>query len=243
MKNSEVDALIQKKAEQWLQPEFDKHTRDEVKKLMETNPKGLVDAFYRDLEFGTGGLRGIMGVGTNRMNRYTLGMATQGLANYLLKQFSYLPEIRVAIAFDSRNNSMEFAKTSAQIMSANGIKVYLFEALRPVPQLSFTIRTFKCHSGIVITASHNPKEYNGFKVYWEDGAQIVPPHDINIIKEVQKISSVSEVKFDGDDNLIKIIGTETDEIYLNTLASMSLSPEINLKHRNLKIVYTPIHGT
>ena len=243
MKNSEVDALIQKKAEQWLQPEFDKHTRDEVKKLMETNPKGLVDAFYRDLEFGTGGLRGIMGVGTNRMNRYTLGMATQGLANYLLKQFSYLPEIRVAIAFDSRNNSMEFAKTSSQIMSANGIKVYLFEALRPVPQLSFTIRTFKCHSGIVITASHNPKEYNGFKVYWEDGAQIVPPHDINIIKEVQKISSVSEVKFDGDDNLIKIIGTETDEIYLNTLASMSLSPEINLKHRNLKIVYTPIHGT
>ena len=243
MNTPDIDALVQKKAEKWLQPEFDKQTREQVMMLMDNNRKEFVDAFYKDLEFGTGGLRGIMGVGTNRMNKYTLGMATQGLANYLLKQFSFLPEIRVAIAFDSRNNSMEFAKTSAEILTANGIKVYLFEALRPVPELSFTIRTFKCQSGIVITSSHNPKEYNGFKVYWEDGAQIVPPHDNNIIQEVKRISSISDVKFNGDDNLIKIIGTEIDEIYVNTLASMSLSPEINLRQKNLKIVYTPIHGT
>jgi phosphoglucomutase len=242
MNTPDFDSIVNKKAEQWLTPEFDKQTREQVKNLIDTNRKELIDAFYRDLEFGTGGLRGIMGVGTNRMNRYTLGMATQGLANYLLKQFSNLPEIRVAIAFDSRNNSMEFAKTTAQILTANGIRVYLFEALRPVPELSFTIRTFKCQSGIVITASHNPKEYNGYKVYWEDGAQIVPPHDGNIILEVKGITSVSEVKFKGDDNLIKVIGSEIDEIYINTLSSLSLSPEIINKQKNLKIVYTPIHG-
>jgi phosphoglucomutase len=243
MNAHDIDPMILKKAEQWMGPEFDKETREEVKKLLETNPKEIIDAFYRDLEFGTGGLRGIMGPGTNRMNIYTLGMATQGLTNYLLKQFSNLPEIRVAIAFDSRNNSMKFAEAAAQILSANGIKVYLYEALRPVPQLSFTIRTFKCQSGIVITASHNPKEYNGYKVYWEDGAQIVAPHDKNIIAEVQKIKSVQEVKFNGDNNLIKVIGNEIDEIYINTLSSLSLSPEINLRHKNLRIVYTPIHGT
>jgi len=243
MNAHDIDPTILKKAEQWMGPEFDKETREEVKKLLETNPKEIVDAFYRDLEFGTGGLRGIMGPGTNRMNIYTLGMATQGLTNYLLKQFSNLPEIRVAIAFDSRNNSMKFAEAAAQILSANGIKVYLYEALRPVPQLSFTIRTFKCQSGIVITASHNPKEYNGYKVYWEDGAQIVAPHRKNIICEVQKIKSVQEVKFNGDNNLIKVIGNEIDEIYINTLSSLSLSPEINIKHKNLRIVYTPIHGT
>jgi phosphoglucomutase len=243
MSKQNVDSEIIKRAEQWLQPEFDKETREGVKKLIENSSTELVDAFYKDLEFGTGGLRGIMGPGTNRMNRYTLGKATQGLANYLLKEFKNLPEIRVAIACDSRNNSMPFALTTAEILTANGIWVYLFEALRPTPQLSFAIRTFKCQSGIVITASHNPKEYNGYKVYWNDGAQIVPPHDKNIIAEVNKISSVKDIKFEGDHNLIKVIGSEIDEIYLNTLASLSLSPELNLKHRNIKIVYTPIHGT
>lgn len=243
MSDVHIDQAILAKAEQWLSSEFDKETRDQVKQLIDNNPKEIVDAFYKDLEFGTGGLRGIMGPGTNRMNRYTLGMATQGLANYLVKQFAFLPEIRVAIAFDSRNNSMKFAKTAADILSANGIRVYLFEALRPTPQLSFAIRSFKCQSGIVITASHNPKEYNGYKVYWDDGAQIVPPHDKNIIQEVKRITSVTEVKFDGNENLIKVIGNEIDEIYINTLSSLSLSPEINKKFSDLKIVYTPIHGT
>lgn len=243
MSTPQVDPKILARAKEWLKPEYDKDTRKEVQSMIDTNPKELVDAFYKDLEFGTGGLRGIMGSGTNRMNRYTLGNATQGLANYLLKEFKNLPEIRVAIAFDSRNKSMKFAEIAAQILSANGIIVYLFEALRPTPQLSFAIRTFKCQSGIVITASHNPKEYNGYKVYWDDGAQIVPPHDKNIIQEVKKISSVSEVKFAGNKNLIKIIGSEIDEIYVNTLASLSLSPEINQKYKDLKIVYTPIHGT
>lgn len=243
MSTPQVDPKILARAKEWLKPEYDKKTREEVKDLIENNPVGVIDAFYKDLEFGTGGLRGIMGSGTNRLNRYTLGNATQGLANYLLKEFKNLPEIRVAIAFDSRNNSMKFAEIAAQIFSANGILVYLFEALRPTPQLSFAIRTFKCQSGIVITASHNPKEYNGYKVYWEDGAQIVPPHDNNIIQEVKKISSVTEVKFAGNKSLITVIGPEIDEIYINTLASLSLSPEINRKYKDLKIVYTPIHGT
>jgi phosphoglucomutase len=243
MDNVIPSAEILQKAEKWTQPEFDKDTREQVKDMIANNPKGLIDAFYKDLEFGTGGLRGVMGPGTNRMNRYTLGMATQGLANYVLKEFANIPEIRVAIAFDSRNNSMKFAQAAAQILTANGIKVYLFDSLRPVPQLSFAIRTYKCQSGIVITASHNPKEYNGFKVYWNDGAQIVPPHDKNIIIEVQRITAISEVKFNGDDNLIRIIGSELDEIYVNTIASLSQSPETNLKHKNIKIVYTPIHGS
>ncbi len=243
MNNQQVDPQILQRAEQWLEPEYDKNTRQEVKALIDSKSSELVDAFYKDLEFGTGGLRGIMGPGTNRMNRYTLGKATQGLANYLNREFNNLPEIRVAIACDSRNNSMQFALTAAEILTANGIWVYLFEALRPTPQLSLAIRTLKCQSGIVITASHNPKEYNGYKVYWNDGAQIVPPHDKNIIAEVNGISSVKDIKFDGDHNLIKVIGSEIDEIYLNTLSSLSLSPETNLKHRNIKIVYTPIHGT
>ena len=243
MKKQLVDPDILERAKQWLKPDFDKQTRKEVKKLIENDSMELVDAFYKDLTFGTGGLRGIMGLGTNRINKYTLGKATQGLANYLLKTFKFQPEIRVAIAFDSRNNSMPYALTVAEILSANGIWVYLFEALRPTPQLSFAIRSFKCQSGIVITASHNPKEYNGYKVYWDDGAQIVSPHDENIIAEVNKISSVSEVKFEGNHNLIKVIGSEIDEMYLNTLSSLSLSPADNLKHSNIKIVYTPIHGT
>jgi len=238
-----IDPTILIKAQEWLSSNFDSETRNEVKNLMESNPKELTDAFYRSLEFGTGGLRGVMGAGTNRMNIYTVGMATQGLANYLLQQFPNLTEIRVAIATDSRNNSTRFAQTAAEILSANGIVVYLFDSLRPTPELSFAVRNFKCQSGIVITASHNPKEYNGYKVYWEDGGQVVPPHDKNIIAEVNKIQSVKEVKFEGNPSLVKTIGPEIDEMYVNTLASLSLSPEINRKHSNLKIVYTALHGT
>jgi phosphoglucomutase len=243
MSTQSIDSSILKKAEEWLNPYFDRETREEVKNLIDNNPKELTDSFYRSLEFGTGGLRGIMGAGTNRMNIYTLGMATQGLANYLIQQFPTLPEIRVAIATDSRNNSAKFAQTAADILSANGIVVYLFDSLRPTPELSFAVRNFKCQSGIVITASHNPKEYNGYKVYWDDGGQVVPPHDKNIIAEVNKIQSVKDVKFKGISNLIKVIGQETDEMYINTLASLSLSPEIIRKHSNLKIVYTALHGT
>jgi phosphoglucomutase len=243
MSTQSIDPTILKKAEEWLNPYFDRETREEVKNLIDNNPKELTDSFYRSLEFGTGGLRGIMGAGTNRMNIYTLGMATQGLANYLIQQFPTLPEIRVAIATDSRNNSAKFAQTAADILSANGIVVYLFDSLRPTPELSFAVRNFKCQSGIVITASHNPKEYNGYKVYWDDGGQVVPPHDKNIIAEVNKIQSVKDVKFKGISNLIKVIGQETDEMYINTLASLSLSPEIIRKHSNLKIVYTALHGT
>lgn len=243
MSTQSIDPTILKKAEEWLNPYFDRETREEVKNLIDNNPKELTDSFYRSLEFGTGGLRGIMGAGTNRMNIYTLGMATQGLANYLIQQFPTLPEIRVAIATDSRNNSAKFAQTAADILSANGIVVYLFDSLRPTPELSFAVRNFKCQSGIVITASHNPKEYNGYKVYWDDGGQVVPPHDKNIIAEVNKIQSVKDVKFKGISNLIKVIGEETDEMYINTLASLSLSPEIIRKHSNLKIVYTALHGT
>lgn len=243
MSTSNIDQLALERAKGWLTEAYDEQTRKEVKELLESNPKEAVDAFYRDLEFGTGGLRGIMGVGTNRMNRYTVGSATQGLANYLLKQFSHLPEIRVAIAYDSRNNSPKFADISAQILSANGIRVYLFEELRPTPQLSFAVRSFRCQSGIVITASHNPKEYNGYKVYWDDGAQVVPPHDSNIIAEVKSITSVDRIKFNGSEELIHKIGSEIDEMYVNALASLSLSPEVIRKQKDLKIVYTPIHGT
>ncbi len=243
MNEKEIEMMVLEKAKSWTKPPFDKETREKANYLIENDKKELIESFYRELEFGTGGLRGIMGVGSNRMNIYTVGMATQGLCNYLLKQFQSIPEIRVAIAYDSRNNSKLFADTVSNIFSANKIKVYLFESLRPTPELSFTIRTFKCQCGIVITASHNPKEYNGYKVYWEDGGQIVTPHDNNIIAEVQSIKNISEVKSKGDCNLIQVIGKEMDEIYLNTLASLSLSPEIIRKHKNLKLVYTPIHGS
>lgn len=243
MTENEIEKMVIEKARKWTEPSFDKDTREKVNHLIENDKKELVESFYRELEFGTGGLRGIMGVGTNRMNIYTVGMATQGLCNYLNKQFKHLPEIRAAIAFDSRNNSVKFADIAAKIFSANNIKVYLFDALRPTPELSFTIRTFKCHCGIVITASHNPKEYNGYKVYWEDGGQIVPPHDNNIIAEVQGIKDISEVKFNGDNKLIHTIGPEIDEVYSNTLSSLSLSTDIIRKHSNLKLVYTPIHGS
>ncbi|HQH19692.1 MAG TPA: phospho-sugar mutase, partial [Bacteroidales bacterium] len=239
----EIDNQILKKANEWLNGSFDAETKKEVQYLLENNPTELTDAFYRELEFGTGGLRGIMGVGTNRMNKYTVAMATQGLANYLWKMFPAEKKIKVAVAFDSRNNSQLFAQIVADVLSANGIYVYLFESLRPTPVLSFTIRHLKCQSGIVVTASHNPKEYNGYKVYWDDGGQLVNPHDINVIKEVQKIKSVDEVKISAIKENIEIIGEQIDTIYLKQIKSLSLHPDINKKFEQLKIVYTPIHGS
>jgi phosphoglucomutase len=231
------------RAQGWLDGNYDFETKKQVKDLLENNEKELTETFYRDLEFGTGGLRGIMGVGTNRMNIYTVGMATQGLSNYLKNNFKTLKQIKTAVAFDSRNNSRLFAETTAKIFAANGFKVYLFESLRPTPELSFAIRQFGCQSGIVITASHNPKEYNGYKAYWDDGGQIINPHDKNIIGEVQKIKSVDEVLFNGNESNIEIIGSEIDEIYTNQIKTLSLSPEIIARQKDLKIVYTPIHGT
>jgi len=233
---------IRKKAESWLGKEFNEETRNEVQEMLEKDEKKLIDAFYQDLEFGTGGLRGIMGAGTNRMNIYTLGMATQGLSNYIIKQCGN-SGIRVAIAHDCRNNSRYFAETTANIFSANGFEVYLFEALRPTPELSFAIRHYKCQSGVVITASHNPPEYNGYKAYWNDGGQVVAPHDDGIIEEVRKITSVNDIKFNGKKDKIKLIGKETDDIFLGEVLKMSLNPEIINKFSNLPIVYTPIHGT
>jgi phosphoglucomutase len=233
---------IRKKAEQWLGSEFNEETRKEVKWMLENDEKKLIDAFYQDLEFGTGGLRGIMGAGTNRMNIYTLGMATQGLANYIIKECGN-PGIKVALAYDCRNNSRYFAETAADIFSANGFEVYLFESLRPTPELSYAIRHYKCYSGVVITASHNPPEYNGYKAYWNDGGQVVAPHDEGITAEVRKIKSVSEIRFNGRKDQIKIIGKETDKCFLDEVLKMSLNPEIIEKNSNIGIVYTPIHGT
>ena len=227
----------------WINGNYDEATKKEVKRLMDEDPQELKESFYQNLEFGTGGLRGIMGVGTNRMNIYTVGMATQGLANYIKAQFGSEAELKVAIAHDSRNNSRLFAETTAKIFAANGLTAYLFESLRPTPELSFTIRELGCKAGVVVTASHNPKEYNGYKVYWSDGAQIIAPHDKNIIAEVNKISGVDEVKFEGGNGRIEIIGEEIDRRYIDKLATLSLSPEIIAKHADLKIVYTPIHGT
>src|SRR6185503_8472086 len=211
-------------------------------KMQAENPKELAEAFYRNLEFGTGGLRGIMGVGTNRMNKYTVGMATQGFANYLNQTYPGGP-VRVAIAHDCRNNSRFFAETTANVFAANGIRVFLFEALRPTPELSFSIRHLGCQGGVVCTASHNPKEYNGYKAYWNDGGQLVPPHDKNVIKEVEKIASVDDVKWSGGESNITIIGKEVDEKYLEMVRGLSVFPEINQKQNDLKIVYTPIHGS
>lgn len=237
-----MDAVIAEKAQLWIKGNFDPETKKTIEKLEKENPNELADAFYRNLEFGTGGLRGIMGVGTNRMNKYTVGMATQGYANYLKQSFPG-GVTRVAIAHDSRNNSRTFAEIVAHVMAANGIKVFLFESLRPTPELSFTIRHLGCQGGVVCTASHNPKEYNGYKAYWNDGGQLVPPHDKNVIKEVEKISSVDEVKWSGNDENISIIGKEVDEAYINMVKSLSVYPEVIAKQHDLKIVYTPIHGT
>ncbi len=226
----------------WTSGNYDKETQQAVAKLVADNPTELIDAFYTDLEFGTGGLRGIMGVGTNRMNQYTVGMATQGLANYLKISFANLPQIKIAIAYDSRNNSAYFAQIVADVMSANGIKVFLFDALRPTPELSFAIRHLGCQSGIVLTASHNPKEYNGYKAYWNDGAQLTAPHDTNVIAEVRKIKTIDEVHMQGNPALIEIIGEKLDKAYIAMVKSLSLSPELIAKHKNLSIVYTPLHG-
>jgi phosphoglucomutase len=238
-----IDNIILKRAQSWLGDSFDVETRRQVREMIDNNPQETVESFYQDLEFGTGGLRGIMGVGTNRMNKYTVGMATQGLVNYLKKIFPAVKQIKVAIAYDCRNNSPYFAKITADVFSANGIYVYLFNALRPTPELSFAIRHLGCQSGIVITASHNPKEYNGYKAYWEDGSQLIPPHDKNVIAEVQKITSVSEVKFDGVKENIELIGEELDKVYLDKVHCLSLSPEAIKQHKDMKIVYTPLHGT
>ncbi len=237
-----MDALILEKVNTWLNGSFDQATKNEIKKLQAENEKDLADAFYRNLEFGTGGLRGIMGVGTNRMNKYTVGMATQGYANYLKKTYPG-GAIRVAIAHDSRNNSRFFAETVSGVFAANGIKVFLFEALRPTPELSFTIRQLGCQGGVVCTASHNPKEYNGYKAYWNDGGQLVPPHDKNVIMEVEKIASVDEVKWKGGEENITMIGIDIDEAYIAMVKSLSVYPEVIARQNDLKIVYTPIHGT
>ena len=237
-----MDAATLKNINAWLNGNYDADTKDQIKKLQESNPADLEESFYKSLEFGTGGLRGIMGVGTNRMNKYTVGMATQGFANYLKKSFPG-EEIKVAIAHDSRNNGRFFAETTANVFASNGIKVYLFESLRPTPELSFTIRTLKCKAGVVCTASHNPKEYNGYKAYWDDGAQLVSPHDKNVIKEVEAISSVDDVKWSGGEANITIIGKEMDDQYIEMVKGLSVYPEVIAKQHDLKIVYTPIHGT
>jgi phosphoglucomutase len=236
------DNNVMDNAKKWLSNSFDKKTREKVQNLIDNNPHELTESFYKNLEFGTGGLRGIMGIGTNRMNKYTVGMATQGLANYLIKSFPN-EQIKLVIGYDSRNNSHYFSEIAAKVLSANGFKVYLFEDLRPTPEISFAIRHLNCHSGIIITASHNPKEYNGYKAYWNDGGQLIPPHDKNVIMEAQAITDISQVKFDGDDKNIKIIGEEIDQIYLNEIKKQSLSPEAIKKHKEIKIVYTPLHGT
>lgn len=242
--NNELLNQVTERAKTWLSDSYDEATRAEVKRMLEAEDKtDLIDAFYRDLEFGTGGLRGIMGAGSNRMNIYTVGAATQGLANYLKEAFADLPEISVVVGHDVRNNSRLFAETVADIFSANGIKVYLFDSFRPTPELSFAIRHLGCQSGVNITASHNPKEYNGYKAYWADGAQIIAPHDTNIIDNVNRIKDVSEVKFQGDKSKIQIIGKEIDDVYLDNIKALSLDPEVIKRHADLKIVYTPIHGT
>lgn len=242
--NQELLKTVKEKAMLWLSDQYDEATRAEVKQMLEAeDPTQLIESFYKDLEFGTGGLRGIMGAGTNRMNIYTVGAATQGLANYLKEAFPDLPQISVAVGHDVRNNSHKFAEIVANIFSANGIKVYLFDSFRPTPELSFAIRHLGCQSGVNITASHNPKEYNGYKAYWSDGAQIIAPHDVNIISHVNRIKNVSDIKFQGNKELIEIIGDKMDADFLDAIKGLSLSPEINKKYHDLKIVYTPIHGT
>ena len=240
---TKVDEHTLRKAQEWLDGAYDEETKASIRNMMENDQQELIESFYKDLEFGTGGLRGIMGAGSNRMNKYTVGAATQGFANYLRKNFPGMEQLKVAIAYDSRNNSKYFAQVTADVFSANGIKVYLFDDLRPTPELSFAIRHFKCQGGIVITASHNPKEYNGYKAYWDDGGQLISPHDKNVIKEVQQITDISAVKFESNPSLIELIGEEVDRVYLEHIKSLSLSPDVIQRQRELKIVYTPIHGT
>ena len=238
-----IEESVLKKAQVWLEGNYDQETKNEIQNLIDSNPQELTESFYKDLEFGTGGLRGIMGVGTNRMNKYTVGMATQGLVNYIKQSYPEGEELKMVIGHDSRNNSRYFTEIAADVCSANGFKVYLFEDLRPTPEVSFAIRELGCHSGIIITASHNPKEYNGFKAYWNDGAQLIPPHDKNVISEVQKITDIDQVKFDGIKENIVELGNDMDQTYLNRVKALSLSPEAIKKHHDLKIVFTPLHGT
>lgn len=244
MNNNTLLNDVLAKTQTWLDGNYDEETKNEVRRMRNADDKTeLIESFYRNLEFGTGGLRGIMGAGTNRMNIYTVGAATQGLSNYLKVQFPHLSQISVVIGYDCRNNSRLFADTSANIFSANGIKVYLFEDLRPTPEVSFAIRELGCQSGIILTASHNPKEYNGYKAYWDDGAQMIAPHDENVITEVNKIASIDDIKFEGNPALIKIIGEEMDQLFINKIKTLSLSPESIKRYSDLKIVYTPIHGS
>ncbi len=244
MENQELIKSVTEKAQGWLSPAYDEETRKEVQRMLDNEDKtDLIEAFYKDLEFGTGGLRGIMGVGSNRMNIYTVGAATQGLSNYLNKNFKDLKQISVVVGHDCRNNSRLFAEISANIFSANGIKVYLFEDMRPTPEMSFAIRHLGCQSGIILTASHNPKEYNGYKAYWDDGAQVLAPHDKGIIEEVNKVTSASDIKFEGNKELIEIIGENVDSVYLDQVKTVSIDPEVILRNKDMKIVYTPIHGT
>ena len=244
MENEELIKQVTEKAEKWLTPAYDAETQAEIKKMLANPDKtDLIEAFYKDLEFGTGGLRGIMGVGSNRMNIYTVGAATQGLSNYLNKNFKDLDQISVVVGHDCRNNSRLFAEISANIFSANGIKVYLFEDMRPTPEMSFAIRHLGCQSGIILTASHNPKEYNGYKAYWDDGAQVLAPHDKGIIDEVNKIASAADIKFEGNKELIQVIGEDIDSIYLDKVHTISIDSEVIKRQKDLSIVYTPIHGT
>lgn len=232
------------RAQLWTGPEYDEEIRKEVKEMIDAEDKTpLIEAFYKDLEFGTGGLRGIMGAGTNRMNKYTVGSATQGLANYLKDCFKDLPQISVAIGFDVRHNSDKFARLVADIFSANGIKAYLFDGPCPTPEVSYAIRKLGCQSGVMITASHNPKEYNGYKAYWSDGAQMIGPHDVKTIEYVNAIKSIDQIKFEPNPDLIQIIGKDIDDQFLADIKTLSLSPEADLRHKDMKIVYTPIHGT
>jgi phosphoglucomutase len=237
-----MDAAINEKVNLWLNGNYDDATKTEIKRMQAAGGDELAEAFYRNLEFGTGGLRGIMGVGTNRMNKYTVGMATQGFANYLKKVYGST-EVKVAIAHDCRNNSRFFAETVANVFAANGLKVYLFEALRPTPELSFAVRHLGCQAGVVCTASHNPKEYNGYKAYWNDGGQLVPPHDKNVITEVEAISSVDDVKWSGGEANISALGKEMDEAFISMVKGLSIYPEAIERQKDLKIVYTPIHGS
>ena len=242
IKQGTMSEMIELNVQRWLSGNYDANTKQIILDLQANNKEELQDSFYRNLEFGTGGLRGIMGVGTNRINKYTIGMATQGFSNYLLKTYPN-ESIAVAIGHDSRNNSRFFAETTAQVFAANGIKVFLFEALRPTPELSFAIRQLKCKAGVVCTASHNPKEYNGYKAYWDDGGQLVPPHDKNVISEVELIQKVDEVKWSGGEHNIQLMGEAMDQDYIKMLKSLSVYPEIIAQQQDLKIVYTPIHGT
>lgn len=241
--NTQLIALCEAKAQQWLAPAFDEETKQAVNAMLANEDKtDLIECFYKDLEFGTGGLRGIMGAGSNRMNVYTVGMATQGFANYLKKNFADRSEISVVVCHDCRNNSRLFAETVANIFSANGIKVYLFDDMRPTPECSFAIRYLKCQAGVNVTASHNPREYNGYKAYWEDGAQVLAPHDTGIIDEVNKVT-VDDVKFEGNDKLIQIIGEDIDKVYLERIKEICIDPKVIERQKDLKIVYTPLHGT